>query len=1176
MKIFVCFVILISFVLPISAQVEGRLTGSVIDAEGESVTNATVSLSLAGGAAPVLETVTTSDGIFSLPGVRPDFYDVTVTVPGYQAYTLRNLKIDPARETSLPPFVLKTEQITLTVDVNAPLQTVQTNGAAVATTITNEQVRRLPIVDRIALPLVRTQPGITDDGIINGQRSSSVNVTLDGINIRDNYLRNSDLFSPNLVLLDQIAELTITTTIANASLGGGSSHINLVTPSGSNEFHGAAYFYNRNNALAANSWFNNKDGIEKSGLNQNWLGGSFAGPIKRDKLHFYTNYEAFRYRTHATTLGTILTQDARNGIFTYEDASGQVRKVNILQAAAVSPDPAMQQLLAAVPGPEKINSFRAGDSRESLLRNTAGYSFIRQGHHNRDNVTFKLDHNLSTANTFTGSFIWNRQELTRSDLVNDFSTVPKVHQDDKRKLLSLAWRWNPRPALTNEIRGGFNLAPITFDTDEKFGERLITNTIYSNPVNLFRSNGRNTNTFDVMDNAAWSRGSHLIQWGFQTEQIRVRTSDDFGITPTYFLGMSLTNPALLSETQLPGIRANDLSAANALLATLAGFVSGYSQTFNITNRTSGFVGGAPQVRRLRLNNSAFYVQDAWKVVRRLTLNAGIRYELPSVVDERDSLYLSPKIENGDPVKTLLSNATLDFAGSAVGRPLYARDKNNVAPNVGLAWDVFGDGRMSARAGYSISYVNDETIAAVQNYISFNEGLIGISSRTNLSGRLSTGLPPIPAPVFKVPRTFSENFSQNPFTAFGLPDPNLRTPYVQQWTGELQREIGGSILEVRYVGNHATKLFRGFDLNPEMIQENGFLNDFNRARNNGNLARAATGVFDPGFNPNIAGSQPLPVFNSLALGGLLTNAFVRSLIQSGQAGELASQYFLAGLAGSVQFYRNPVSLASLLLANPSNTSYNALQLNVLRRFRRGLQFQGNYTYGKVLSDTDGTASHRFEEFRNPADGKIDRSRPTFDVTHAIKGNAVYELPFGTQRWRHVLGGWAVSGIMTWQSGNPFSIVSKRGTLIRAQRSTQNTASSTLTKEQLDQILQFRMTNNGPFIVAASAIGNDGRGVAPDGSAAFSGQAFSNPNPGEIGGLQRRWFSGPWRFDFDLGVLKKIQLRERHSVEFRLEALNALNHPTWFVPDQDINSVSFGRLQNTANESRKLQLSLRYQF
>ena len=1166
---------LLGAALSLRAQVAGRLTGSVVDSNDDAVPRAVITLRQAGGTVPVLTTVSTSEGLFVLPDVRPDYYDLNVGAPGFQAYTLRSVKVDPVRETSLPAITLAIERATITVEVTVPLQTAQTTTAAAATTFTNEQVRRLPVLDRQALPLAKTQAGVSDAGVVNGQRSSSVSVTLDGIDIRDNYIRDNGFFTPNLIVLDQVAEFTVTTAIPNAALGGGSSHINLVTPSGGRDFHGAGYFYNRNNALAANGWFNNKDRIERPPFNQNQLGLSFGGPIKRDRLHFYGNYEAYRYGVANHSVETILTEDARNGIFTYEDSSGQVRKINILQAAGVSADSVMQQLLGSVPGPEKINSFRVGDSRESLLRNTAGYSFVRNGHHKRDNVTYKVDHYLSTANVFTGSFIWNRQDVTRSDLVDDFATIPKVHQDDKRKLLSLGWRWHPRPSLTNEVRGGFNLAPITFATDEKFPDRLFVNMVYSNPVNLFRARGRNTTTVNFMDNADWSRGAHAVQWGFQTEQIRVHAYDESGITPTYYLGIGLGNPGL-TDSQLPGIRSTDLQSANALLATLAGYVTGYSQTFNITNRRSGFVNGTPSVRRLRLNNYAFYVQDAWKIARRLTLNAGVRYEMPSVVDERDSLYLMPRIENNDPVKTLLANATLDFAGSSAGRPFYGRDKNNLAPNIGLAWDVFGDARTSARAGYSVSYVNDETIGAVQNYISFNEGLIAASSRTNLSGRIGSGLPSIPVPAFKVPRTFQENFSQNVFTAFGLADPNLRTPYVQEWSAGIQREIAGSILELRYVGNHATKLFRGVDLNPEIIRENGFLDDFNTARRNGNLARAATGVFDPGFNPNISGSQPLPVFNSLGAGGLLSNSLVRNLIQSGQAGELAVQYFLARLTGPVQFYLSPISLASLLLTNRSNSSYNALQVDLLRRFKKGLQFQGNYTYGKVLSDSNGTAYHRFEELRDPSNGKIDRSRPTFDVTHAIKGNAVYEFPFGTQRWGHVLSGWTVSGVTVWRSGNPFSILSKRGTLIRAQRSSQNTATSLLAKQQLDKTLQFRMTNDGPFIVAASAIGSDGRGVAPDGSSPFKGQAFLNPNPGEIGGLQRRWFSGPWDFNLDLAILKKFQLHETHSLEFRVEALNASNHPTWYVPDQDINSVTFGRLQDTSSTARRLQLSLRYQF
>ncbi|MCS6951914.1 MAG: TonB-dependent receptor [Bryobacterales bacterium] len=1172
--------------VPLSAQDTGRLSGSVIDPTGSAVPGAKVELYLAGGASPVLATSTTSEGLFSLIGIRPGFYDVAVEAPGFRKQTLRQIKIDPGRETSLPPIRLELGSVTEVVEVTATATGVQTTNAEISTAITNEQVRRLPLLNRSPLALIYSQPGVTTgrgNTVINGQRTSFANATLDGINVQDNFIRSNALdFLPNLLLLDQVAEVTIVTSNAGAMFPGGTAQVSFVTPSGTNEYHGSLYWYNRNNKLSANTWFNNRDGIPRPFLNQNQGGGTLGGPIKRDKLLFYANYEAFRLRQQSTANRTILTADARQGIFTYRDSAGNVRKANVLQLAGVGFDPVMQRLLEQVPGPEKINNFRVGDSTESLLRNTAGYSFLLRNNRTRDNVTGKLDYIHSTRHTFSGTFAWNRDIVDRPDLANDYSLVPKVRNDDAKKLLSVTWRWNPTPRFTNEVRGGFNLAPGTFLTDEKFGDYILAGMIYSNPLNTFRAQGRETNTYAQQSNASYVTGAHNFQFGFQAQQIRTAPFNDAGITPTYTIGIGTGNPGL-TAAQLPGISSTDLSNANLLLASLAGYITSYSQTFNVKDRTSGFVSGATNLRHFSLDNYAWYFQDNWKLRPRLTLTLGVRYEYYTRVDERDALGLLPVVQGGSPIATLLSNSTLDFAGSAVRRPWYNRDWNNFGPNIGLAWDVFGNGRTALRAGYALGYVNDETIRSVDNNVRTNAGLSAVSTQSGLSGRVSTGLPPVIVPTFKVPRTFADNYALDTTSAFGMPDPNLRTPYVQQWNFGIQQEIKGTVIEIRYVGNKATKAFRAFDFNQVVIRENGFLEDFIRARNNAFLSLAARGTFDPRYDPSVPGSQPLTVFPLLVGGGLLTNATVQTLIRQGQAGELANVYQINRLNGPINFYRNPFALGTNMLTNYSNSSYNALQIDVRRRVRRGLLFQANYNYSKVLSDAAGDGQTRFEAFLDLNNAKIERARAPFDLTHQIKGNWVWDLPFGegyrlnSRPLQRLISGWSISGFLTWQSGTPFSVLSERGTLNRGARSVgTNTAVTLATKRQLDDLFQLRMTGVGPFFVAASAIGPDGRAVAPDGQPPFSGQVFFHPAPGQIGTLQRRMFSGPWAFNLDFGIQKNTKITERHSLEIRMESSNIFNHPTWFVGDQLIDSTTFGRITSTFFGRRLIQFGAYYRF
>ena len=358
------------------------------------------------------------------------------------------------------------------------------------------------------LGFLQSQAGINDargTTTVNGQRSTYINVTLDGINIQDNFIRTNDMdFLPNLLLLDQVAEVTVSSSNADASASGGSSQVNFVTPSGTNQYHGSLYWSNRNSKLAANSFFNNASNTPIPHLNQNQIGGKVGGAIIKNKLFFYVNYEAYRQKQQTTQNHTVLTPNARNGIFTESNGT----QVNLLTLMNVQQNPAMQGFLAKVP--TTFNNFNAGDSSAALLRNTAGYQFNVRDNRTRDNLTGKFDYNLSTKNSLSLTMIYNRDILDRPDEDSTFDTVPNVTNDDVTRLLSFGWRYNPLPSLTNEARFGFNLAPALFVSQPEGPGFFVTGMSYSNPINTFLSQGRYTNTYNWSDKAAWIHGSHSV------------------------------------------------------------------------------------------------------------------------------------------------------------------------------------------------------------------------------------------------------------------------------------------------------------------------------------------------------------------------------------------------------------------------------------------------------------------------------------------------------------------------------------------------------------------------------------------------------------------------------------------------------------------------------------------
>ena len=1176
-----------------SAQVAGRLSGSVVDQTGSAVPGATVSLFVGGGKQPVLTSSTNEVGLFSFVAVHPDTYDVVVEAKGFAKEIIHNVKVDPLQETGLPAIKMGVQSTSTSVEVTADVQSVQLTNSEVASTVTSTQVANLPLIGRQVSVLIQTQSGVNPTSgttSVNGLRSSFTNITLDGINIQDNFIRSNAMdYAPMRTTIDQVDEITVSTSNEGAGIGGGAAQVTLSTKSGSNTYHGSVYWYNRNKALAGNDWFNNAANphINRPKLDLNQPGLALGGHIIRDKLFFYTNYEWYRNKQQGSVLDTVLTDSARNGIFTYVDSGKNTKTANLLNLRNFTIDPTIKSMIAMLPEP---NSTDTGDGL-----NTLGYRFNAASNEFRDQYVFRGDYYINSKHNLSGTFDYIDNPTARNDVGTFYGANPPVSNTITDYLLSLSWRWTVSSTMTNEARGGFMRADTSFLDSNQYPKSVVAGLLFTNPINTFLNQGRNVYTYNYQDNLTWIRNRHEFSFGGQVQILHVMPWNDAGVIPTYTLGISTAYTNGLTGSDLPGIGSTDLNTANNLYANLAGIISSAAQTFNVTSTTSGFVPGANNTRHLSWSSWAGYAQDKWKVRSNLTVNLGLRYEYWKPLDEDNGLYLAPVLENGNAKATVLDPiATLNYLGGPSGRPFYRSNKHNFAPNVGFAWDPFGKGKTSIRGGYMMAFVNDNLISTFRSNLGNNAGLSSTANLTNLTALLASP-PTVTTPAFKVPRTSADNFALSATNTVAMPDPGLVTPTVHQWVLGIQHDYKGNLISVRYVGNHGGNLMRAVDYNQVLYNANGFLADFLRAQNNGNLAVAAGLPYSPVYNPNVAGSQQLTVFPLLSNGGNLSNSTIQTYIKQGQVGELGSQYLTARATG-VNFFPNMNAQSALVLTNGGSSTYHGLQTELNHRTHSGNQIQLSYTFSKSLSNTTGDLQTGAEPLLDNNNPSLEYARSPYDVKHSLKANYYYMLPFGKgKRWEGnrytnaVFGGWAIAGIWSYQSGSPYTILSGWGTLNRAGRST-NTNTATVngaTWSQLEPLTSgVFMTGSGPYFISPKIINTDGRGAAQAGNAPYSGEMFFNPTAGTVGNLQRRMFSGPWAWQWDASMIKSIRFKERHSIDLHFDITNFMNHPTFYVPPTSgdygtttgfsVNGTTFGKITSMNYAPRRIQIGAYYRF
>ncbi len=1327
---FLLVLTLVFFVGGVSAQAPtGSLRGLTTDPSGAAVVGAEVKVTDNATHAEYA-TVSGADGQFTVANLNPGVYTVTVTMKGFRKGVFADVKIIVSQIYDLAAK-LEIGELTNTVVVEAGQEVVETQSATVGASITGRAITELPFTSRSVLDLATLMPGAATTGrarqtSFDGLPKGALNITYDGINAQDNLLKSNDgFFTITRPSVDAVEEFSISTAANGAEEAGqGAVQIKVETKRGGNAFHGGVWEYFRNDALNANYFFNNESTpqVPKQKQRLNQYGYKIGGPILKDKLFFFTDFDFYSSPQSRSFTRQILTQDAANGQFTYATAgtTAQVVPAGNTWTTCVASSPRnsngpgctvdLAKYIAANPGPTGL-TFVNDPSIKTLLANveaarsavSVGAPFNpwldnviynQPGTGSRKFPDFRFDWQAAKNHQITA--IYHYSHFTSSpDFLNNLNPfLPAApfsklfgSQISNRNQYTVAWRWNIGTNKSNEVRFGFQTALVAFFPDEDPSQYPVAQTNLGNiivrpalnaglfpgatatanfqPFLGFNAQGRNTPLGTILDNFSWTKGKHSLTFGGDATEIRFHQFLKGGrLVQTANIGVAAADAAAAAfpATNFPGINSTSQTGLTQLYGVLTGRLSSYSGVISVDPAKKQFVPGASNLQAGKQHEFGIYATDSYRVRPTLTLNYGLRWEYQA--SPYDTLNDSFSTVNGYADVFGISGANNLFkpgtlAGAATtfqlnnGRTWYNTDMHDFAPSVGLAWQpntslpllrrIFpGGGKTVFRGGYSITYTREgfnnwDTIAftnpGVDGQIFANALALPPGSNcgtapapatgsgvynagcVTLNGTLGGQLQSLQTNPASFPATGAfpmVAFSGQQVTAF---DPNLRTPRVQSWSVGIQRQLSqDTVLEVRYVGNHGTGLWRLDNINEVNILENGFLGEFNNAK--ANLACNGGTSFSPTAKPC---DVPLPIltaaFGSATSANFSSSQFITSL-NNGVPGAFANTLaftstFMCNLVGKAAlpgvtcpasapagptafpvnfFVANPFATSGAFrLYNGTQSTYNALQIEVRRRISHGLQLSANYAFSKALTNYYADSSINQSSFTTLRNQQNDKGPSPWDLRHVLKADGIYEFPFGPgHRWstpngfvNRVIGGWQISSIQRLQSGRNFLLTSGLGGTLN--QNDPGVILNGITPNQLQSMLGVRKTADGKvFYVPANLISGTG-------TADFTKIAPCN-TPGQL--CSRIFLTGPKFYRADFSLAKKTNITERVNFEIRAEALNAFNNIDFYFPNNASTSVntvsvsgtSFGRITdafqdpNTTDDNggRILQLVFRINF
>ena len=802
-------------------------------------------------------TKSSASGTYTFDLLQVGTYTIKVEAPGFKQFVSTGNVLTIGIPTSVDPK-LQIGTSTEIVQVQGGYDLVQTESSGnFGGTIDSITLTQLPIVGtrgRNPLGLVQFIPGVvvnggnaTGGGIsVNGSRDRAWNYVMDGIDANESSSGGSNT-SPPHQNPDMLAEFRVITSAPSAEFGRNSgAQVLMVTKSGTNQWHGNAFWFYQSPFLRANTPQNKAAGLGRGQFVQHVYGGSLGGPIWKDKAFFFVNIEALHALTSTLVSRAVYTQQARQGLFRYAtsgkngpgsvDASGNplvaYNTYNMVtnDPSKVGLDPAMTNFFALAPLP---NTFQSGDGF-----NYAGYNWVAPATDKQLDVNFKIDYKFNDKNAVY--FRWTSgHQNTFADVVNGglqtFPGLPAVVNTFRTpRNFAFNWRSAPTVSLANEFVIGMNRFGYEFENPAAVANAKVpfVPNLVTAPLVSALGNNRFLTTFQLVDNMTWVRGVHTFKAGVNFRygrEIDQRGSiGSLNAIPqvTFSTG---SNPVNTTQYNIPSTtgtnpinstdQANLSSAINDLLGRVGQLQTGYVANPDLASfKPAGTINNMDH----RWPEWDFYLQDTWRARPNLVIDYGLRLDARKAPNLHSFPGLVPNqsMNYGTPL-----TSTLQF----VQGPFMKDRWTNFGPVVGFAWDPFKDGKMSVRGNYRIAYDRINSFSFSSSVFQGMPGLTFqlIDATSGQQGlRATNWAPPVPTAT-PAALTTPPAYSANSLT---VSDPNIQTPTVQMWGLSVQRElVKNTVFTMTYIGNHGTHLYGGYNSNQSEISSNNFLQAFQQVQ-----------------------------------------------------------------------------------------------------------------------------------------------------------------------------------------------------------------------------------------------------------------------------------------------------------------------------------------------------------